>query len=91
MGEVDGAAAQFARPRAWLTELGLGDVDLSPVPELVEARARAGRVQDVREVATAYLGRAEHKGQPWSLARAARVAGLLAEESAFEAHFDDGP
>ncbi len=89
MGEVDGAAAQFLDLETWLTQLGLGDVDLSPVPELVEARARAGRVQDVREVATAYLGRAEHKGQPWSLARAARVEGLFAEESAFEAHFDE--
>lgn len=67
------------------------DPDLSPAPELVEAYLRLGRSGDAEAVSREYLARAQAKGQPWSLARAARVRGLVREspedfESALEWH-----
>jgi DNA-binding CsgD family transcriptional regulator len=75
--------------RAWLTELRIGDPDLSPVPELVLAYVRLGRVADANVASREFIQRAEEKGQPWSLARAARCRGLLSDEPAFENHFVD--
>jgi DNA-binding CsgD family transcriptional regulator len=89
LGDVDAAADGLASLSDWLDGLGVLDVDLSPVPELVEALCRAGRSADATEVAAAYLARAADKGQPWSLARAARVRGLLARPDAAEACFGE--
>ncbi|ACQ80942.1 transcriptional regulator, LuxR family [Beutenbergia cavernae DSM 12333] len=77
-GEVTTAIEEFAGVTAWLEDLGVADVDLSPVPELVEALCRGGRSDEALPFAVPYLEQAERKGQPWSLARAARVRGLLA-------------
>ncbi|MEP6954919.1 MAG: AAA family ATPase [Solirubrobacteraceae bacterium] len=70
-----------------LRRSGIADVDLSPVPELVDEYLRLGRLGDAQGVADAYAARAEAKGQPWALARAARCRGLLAEGDAMEAWF----
>jgi DNA-binding CsgD family transcriptional regulator len=78
-GRTDAAIASFRALDAWLRERGVFDVDLSPVPELVEAMSRTGRSAEARAIAPDYLAGAERKGQPWSLARAARVRALLAE------------
>ena len=58
----------------------IADVDLSPAPELVEAYLRLGpRRRRRRGGRRSSPRRAEAKGQPWALARAARCRGLLAE------------
>ena len=49
---------------------------MSPGPELVEAYLRLGRVDDAAAAAERYAARAQRKGQPWALARAARCAAL---------------
>ena len=67
----------------------LVDVDLSAAPELVEASLRIGRVAEARSAAEAFEARATRKGQPWSLARAARVRGLLASDHAIDRPFAD--
>ena len=72
-----------------LRRRGIADVDLSPVPELVEASVHLRRGDDVTAAVADYTARAEAKGQPWALARAARCRGLLAETDRIEACFED--
>ncbi len=70
-----------------LSELRIADVDISPAPELVEVYVRSDRHSDARDAAAVYVRRAEEKGQPWALARAARCRGLLAEDGMLEICF----
>jgi len=80
LGETDQAIEGLRRLAAFLDDGGVADVDLSPVPELVEALVRRGQADVASQEAQAYLALADHKGQPWSLARATRVRALLAAE-----------
>ena len=85
-------AQSILQHEAQATELrrrGIADVDLSPAPELVDAHLRLGNTAQVGEIAMDYRERAEAKGQPWALARAARCAGLLASYDDMEACFDE--
>ena len=87
LGRGDPAAAlpQYERLVDVLASNGLKDPDLSPAPELVEAYLRLGRSDDAESVAREYVVQAQAKGQPWSLARAARVTGVVDEsEQDFE-------
>lgn len=70
-----------------LADLGIKDVDLSPAAELVDAYLRLGRAADAAAAAGQFATRARDKGQPWSLARAERCAGLLAADGDFDPHF----
>lgn len=87
LGRGDPAAAlpQYERLVDVLASNGLKDPDLLPVPELVEAYLRLGRSGDAESVAREYVVLTQEKGQPWSLARAARVRGVVDEsEEEFE-------
>ncbi|HET9649355.1 MAG TPA: AAA family ATPase [Microlunatus sp.] len=86
-GEVAAAAGAYQGVADRLDELGLRDVDLSPEPELVECRLRLGQPAGAGELATRYAHRAEAKGQPWALARAARLAALLAVDADLDERF----
>ena len=88
LGDAASAAARFERQRQLLAELGITDADLSPAAELAEAYTRLGRDDDAREVAAAFTAAADAKGQPWPLARAMRIRGLLAADADFPALFD---
>ena len=77
LGAVAEAITGFDELAELLASHGVLDPDLSPVPELVEALVRTGEAARAEEVAAPYLDRAAHKGQPWSLARSARVRGML--------------
>ncbi|MFC7619003.1 AAA family ATPase [Microlunatus sp. GCM10028923] len=79
LGRSEAAVESFRALDTWLRDRGVLDVDLSPVPELVEGLTRSGRTAEARAVAPDYLAAAERKGQPWSQARAIRVRALLAE------------
>jgi hypothetical protein len=70
-----------------LDDLGVADVDLSPVPELVEAMRQTGSAEPLDDLATAYAERAAATGQPWARARAARTVGRLASSTDLEEHF----
>jgi len=72
-----------------LRELGIGDVDTSPAAELVEAYVRLGRPADAAAKADELEEQARAKGQPWSLARAARCRGLLADDDELESCFEE--
>jgi DNA-binding CsgD family transcriptional regulator len=71
-----------------LDELGLRDADLEPAPELVDAYLRLGRPEEARAAAERFYPLALEKGQPWSLARAARCEGLLADDGGFVERFE---
>jgi DNA-binding CsgD family transcriptional regulator len=81
LGRGDPAAAlpQYERLVDVLAEYGLKDPDLSPAPELAEVYLRLGRPDDAQRVVREHSAQAEAKGQPWSLARAARARGVVGE------------
>ena len=76
LGRADAALDRYRELDAVLADLGLEDVDLSPAAEMVEAMVHLGLADEASSLAAALTARAEVKGQPWSLARAARAAGL---------------
>jgi DNA-binding CsgD family transcriptional regulator len=82
LGHPEPALAFFEEQKAVLLARRIGDVDLSPGPELVELYLRSGRGDDARAAAQAYKRDATVKAQPWALARAARAQGLLATDDA---------
>ena len=67
----------------------VGDPDLWPGPELVEALVRTGERARAVEVARAFRERAVRKDQPWSLARAARASALLAADDELDPAFGE--
>ncbi|HEU4546884.1 MAG TPA: helix-turn-helix transcriptional regulator, partial [Microlunatus sp.] len=87
LGDVATALDHYQRVAARLDELGLRDIDLSPVPEIVECRLRLDRTARVDDLAREYDQRAEVKGQPWARARAARTAALLSSDVELDTAF----
>ncbi len=86
-GRPDEAADRLTVLAARLEELGVGDPDLHPGPELVDALERTGRSAAARAVAARFAASATASGRPWTRARADRALGLVAAEGEFEAHF----
>ena len=86
-GEPRDAANRYREVTAMLDDLQIRDVDLSPVPELVEAMRQAGSTEPADDLATSYAVRAASKGQPWARARAARTLGWLASAVELDEHF----
>lgn len=87
-GRAEAAIGHFLACQAMLEEVAITDPDLAPAPELVDAYLRAGREPEARSAAAGYDARARAKGQPFALARAARVRGLLAAENDYAAEFE---
>ena len=88
LGRPAEAVERLTTMQTTLERLGIGDVDLSPAPELAEALVQCGRGDDAIAISDDYRRRAAAKGQPWALARAARAEGLVADERAFPAWFE---
>lgn len=86
-GRPAAAAERYAELESWLARLGFLDVDVSPAPELAEALLLLGRIEEARSVAIGFGARAAAKGQPWAMARAARVAALLVPEADLDEAF----
>jgi DNA-binding CsgD family transcriptional regulator len=78
----------FEYQQRLLDDLVVTDPDLSPAAELVEGYLTVGRDEDARRAAARFSAAAEAKGQPWSLARARRARGMLANDDTFAAHFE---
>jgi DNA-binding CsgD family transcriptional regulator len=87
-GRPQAAVEQLERHEDRIAELAIADVDLWPAAELVDAYLRLGRRSDAGAAAARLEAAARRKGQPWSLARAERCRGMLAEDS-FEHHFEE--
>jgi DNA-binding CsgD family transcriptional regulator len=86
-GDAAGAVDHLERLEECLARLGIGDVDLFPGPELVEALLRVGRPARAQRVAADHEERARAKGRPWALARAHRARGLVASEEQLDVSF----
>ena len=71
-----------------LRRLGVQDPDLLPGAELTDALLRLGRREEAAKIARRFWDAAAAKGQPWSLARAHRALGMVAEEG-FESSFHE--
>ena len=87
LGDVAEALGHYQGVAARLDELGLRDIDLSPVPEIVECQLRLGRTGRLADLAAEYHRRAEVKGQPWARARAARTTALLSADAELDPAF----
>ncbi len=88
LGETEQAVEHLEHQRRLLDELGITDPDLSPAPELIETAIRQGHHEQARQLADEFSAAAAAKGQPWSLARALRVRGLVTEGESFPALFE---
>ena len=86
-GRADAAAQRFRELDDFLARIGFLDADLSPVPDLVEACAHAGRGSEAVGAAVAYADRAREKGTPWAMARAERALALVAAEDEADERF----
>ena len=89
LGRPDEALAHYRECEQLRTARGIEDVDLSHVPELTETLLRLGRADDAARRCRGSRRARGGEGQPWALARAARVRGLLAPEDELERQFDE--
>ena len=89
MGRLDAAVELFEAEVDALRSRQVGDVDLSPEPELVELHLRLGHREQADAHQASFEREAVAKGQPWALARAARGRGLLAPADEIDRHFGD--
>jgi DNA-binding CsgD family transcriptional regulator len=79
-GLLDLGLGRFDAAADRLTEAAASPGWWRGLPDLVEAAARAGRTADARRAADRYARWAEHTGQPWARAIAARCQALVAPE-----------
>lgn len=86
-GEPQEAADRLVRLVARLSDLGIGDPDLDPGPELVDALLRLGQVQEATQAAQRFSSLAGRTARPWTSARVERALGLVASDEDCEAHF----
>jgi DNA-binding CsgD family transcriptional regulator len=89
LGRPEEAAERLEELASTLRALGLSDPDLSPLPELVEARVRAGVGGELAPEIELFAAAAQAKGQPWSLARLGRARGLIADPRECSPGFED--
>ena len=89
LGRLDAAVELFEAEAEALRAREVGDVDLSPEPELVELHLRLGDRDRAVDHQASFEREAAAKGQPWALARAARGRGLLAPDDEIDRHFGE--
>jgi DNA-binding CsgD family transcriptional regulator len=87
-GHLQAALDHLHEQQAMLDRLGIDDVDLSPVPDLVETLVRLGDRGQASGLVTPYVAAAAAKGQPWSEARATRCVGLVAPDDGLDQPFE---
>jgi len=88
LGNALAATEHFERQHRLVSDLGITDVDLSPAADLADLYLRLARREEAQSVAAELVAAAQAKGQPWSLARALRCQGLLADDSEYVPYFD---
>lgn len=88
LGRPEIALGHLLSCESLLAEIAINDPDLSQAPDVVDALVRLGRLAEAREAADRYQPIAEAKGQPFSLARAARARALLAGDDRCAEEFE---
>jgi DNA-binding CsgD family transcriptional regulator len=84
-GDTGEAIRHYLGLQSVLRDIGFGDVDVAPGPELAEAQLRHGEPAAANQTAREYLCLAREKGQPWALARAHRAVALGTSNSGEQA------
>ncbi|TFV99839.1 ATP-binding protein [Leifsonia flava] len=80
-GRASEATTSYEALQDRLRELSLGDVDLAPVPELIEhLKPAAGAGERLESLARSYLEAARRKALPWALARSHRAMAIVADD-----------
>lgn len=87
LGDAGAALLRFDEVERIVDERQVGDVDVSPAPELVEVHLRLGHTDEATAYAEAAEQLAGRKRQPWALARAARCRGLVSGDGDFDRWF----
>ncbi|GAA1713018.1 LuxR family transcriptional regulator [Isoptericola hypogeus] len=88
-GDVAVAVQELTGLEGLLAGHGMDDVDLAPVPELVEALLRSGEVAGARRRVAPFVAAAEAKGQPWARARAYRAKALVGPDTDVDEAFSE--
>jgi class 3 adenylate cyclase len=88
LGRPAAALEHFVACESLLAEIEIDDPDISPAPDTIDALVRLGRFDEARAVLDGYVDRAEAKGQPFALARAARARGLLSTDASYRSEFE---
>jgi len=86
-GRMAEALDRYASLVSLIASARIRDVDVSPAPELAEVMLRLGDRGGAAAVVAEHRRQAEAKGRPWSLARAWRGMGLLAEDDDLDRPF----
>jgi DNA-binding CsgD family transcriptional regulator len=84
-GDTGEAIRHYLGLQSVLRDIGFGDVDVAPGPELAEAQLRHGEPAAAKQTAREYFCLAREKGQPWALARAHRAVALSTTDSGEQA------
>lgn len=85
-GRPQDALAHYAQVDDLVATLRLQDVDVWPAAEMVDALVRLDRPDEAAALAARLTDRATAKGQPWSLARAARARVLTCPDDELDEH-----
>jgi DNA-binding CsgD family transcriptional regulator len=85
-GRLEEAIACYEQLRTLAVDSGLHHPYLSPIPDLIEAYARAGELDRARELLPEFVAQVPDDYNPLPAARAERCRGILAGND-FEAHF----
>ena len=90
VGQIDEAVFELEEAVRLNEQFGLREPNwVQEMPDLIESYVRAGRREKAAPVLERLEARAERTGRIWSLAASARCRGLLADESAFPALFEE--
>ena len=85
-GRVEEAIARFEGARRLAADSGIAHPYYSPVPDLIEAYARAGAWEQARALLAEFLAQVPGRANPQSAARAARCRGIATADD-FDVHF----
>jgi DNA-binding CsgD family transcriptional regulator len=89
LGRAGEALGNLEAVDAILSRGGVREPAVIPVgADLVETYLKLSRREDARSTASRLTADAERTGRPGAAAGAARCRGMLADDAAFEAHFD---
>jgi DNA-binding CsgD family transcriptional regulator/tetratricopeptide (TPR) repeat protein len=85
-GRLEEAITRYEAARRLATYAGNAHPYYSPIPDLIEAYARAGAMDQARALLPEFLAHVPGRANPQSAARAARCRGIVAGGD-FDAHF----
>jgi DNA-binding CsgD family transcriptional regulator len=85
-GKLEEAIIHYDEVRRLAADWGIAHPYYSPVPDLIEAHARAGAVEQARSLLAEYLAVVPGNANPQSAARAERCRGITTAGD-FDAHF----